>query len=117
MERLAKGEDVPIPKFPFCSNESICAPDDEATTNGLIPAEPTTLRVARGLLVFIPTILLNELTVKVPLSTVRLPAIVLVPVLKTAKVPVAVTFPPRKVLPETSRRFERVVVPIPKSPR
>jgi hypothetical protein len=42
------------------------------------------------------------------------PPVVVVEV--TARVPVAVRLPPRKVLPETSRRFEGEVVPIPKLP-
>jgi hypothetical protein len=48
IERVEEGVEDPIPMFPFWLTENNATPVDEATINGLTPAEPITDSVAIG---------------------------------------------------------------------
>ena len=58
-----------MPTLPFERMLNNDAPDDEATANGLVPANPVMANVAVGAVELTPMRLLTELMVRRPLST------------------------------------------------
>jgi len=67
--RSADGVDEPMPTLPFDRMLKRDAPDDEATANGFVPANPVMANVAVGAVELTPMRLLSELMVRRPLST------------------------------------------------
>jgi hypothetical protein len=103
MERLAAGVDDPTPTLPFCRIVKSEVPVEDATLNGLTPAEPWRLKVMVAEVALIPA--------TVPLSMKR-PAVRSVADVQRAERPIVPVKEEADASPSDEVAIQRVEVPV-----